>query len=75
MKNRIGFEDFLDIRVVSSKAVMWTSGFGEKQPHGITLVPESGLDTDEHISILFPVNQKVLTIGVQVPWWLSPVLF
>ena len=53
---------------------MRTGRFGEQQTHGVTLVSERGLNSNEDISELLSVYNKVLSIRVQVSGCGSPVL-
>ena len=75
VEDGIGLEDLFQVGVVGSETVVRTGGLGEKQPHGVTLVPERRLDTDEDISKLLPVNDQVLAIGVKVSRRRAPVFF
>mmetsp|Transcript_74674 Transcript_74674/g.164876 ORF Transcript_74674/g.164876 Transcript_74674/m.164876 type:complete len:683 (+) Transcript_74674:2564-4612(+) len=47
---------------------------GKQQPHGIALIAEGGLHTQEDVAKLLAVDQEVLAIGVQLARWRSPVL-
>mmetsp|Transcript_23287 Transcript_23287/g.34499 ORF Transcript_23287/g.34499 Transcript_23287/m.34499 type:complete len:212 (+) Transcript_23287:2371-3006(+) len=51
-----------------------TGGFSKQQTHGISLISERRLNSDENISKLLSVNNKVLSVRVQVSWSRSPVL-
>mmetsp|Transcript_2297 Transcript_2297/g.5224 ORF Transcript_2297/g.5224 Transcript_2297/m.5224 type:complete len:337 (-) Transcript_2297:1170-2180(-) len=74
VKDRIGVEDLLQVGVVCSKSVMGTCRLREEKTHGISLVSERGLHSDEDISKLLSVNNEVLSIRVEVPRCRSPVL-
>mmetsp|Transcript_5420 Transcript_5420/g.10969 ORF Transcript_5420/g.10969 Transcript_5420/m.10969 type:complete len:244 (+) Transcript_5420:726-1457(+) len=54
---------------------MRTGRLGEKKSHWVTLVSERRLDSDENIAELLSVDNKVLSIRVQVSRGRSPVLF
>mmetsp|Transcript_38127 Transcript_38127/g.78203 ORF Transcript_38127/g.78203 Transcript_38127/m.78203 type:complete len:557 (+) Transcript_38127:2459-4129(+) len=53
---------------------MWRRGLGEEQAHGIALVAERRLHTDEDIAELLAVDQQVQAIRVELPGGLAPVL-
>mmetsp|Transcript_6591 Transcript_6591/g.14018 ORF Transcript_6591/g.14018 Transcript_6591/m.14018 type:complete len:1056 (+) Transcript_6591:730-3897(+) len=75
MENGVGTEDLLEVRVVSGESVVRTGGLGKQQSHGISLVTERRLDSNEDVSELLSVDNKVLAIGVKVSWSRAPVLF
>lgn len=75
VKNCISFEDLLHIRVICSKSMVRASRFREEKAHRITLIAESRLNSDEDVPVLFAIDEEILSIGVQVPRRLSPVLF
>mmetsp|Transcript_17534 Transcript_17534/g.48843 ORF Transcript_17534/g.48843 Transcript_17534/m.48843 type:complete len:660 (+) Transcript_17534:2749-4728(+) len=47
---------------------------GEQQAHGVTLVAEGGLHANEDVAELLAKYQQLLTVGVQLPRGLAPVL-
>ena len=46
----------------------------EQQAHRIPLVSKGGLDADEDVPKLLPVDEQLLPIGVELPRGLAPVL-
>mmetsp|Transcript_11146 Transcript_11146/g.19490 ORF Transcript_11146/g.19490 Transcript_11146/m.19490 type:complete len:210 (+) Transcript_11146:2752-3381(+) len=46
----------------------------EQQTHGVALIAEGGLHPDEHVAKLLSIDEQLLTVAVQVSWWLAPVL-
>mmetsp|Transcript_27935 Transcript_27935/g.66296 ORF Transcript_27935/g.66296 Transcript_27935/m.66296 type:complete len:513 (-) Transcript_27935:691-2229(-) len=54
--------------------MMRRRGLGKEQPHGVTLVAEGRLHTEEDISEMLAVDQHVATIGVQLSRRRAPVL-
>mmetsp|Transcript_25951 Transcript_25951/g.55789 ORF Transcript_25951/g.55789 Transcript_25951/m.55789 type:complete len:492 (-) Transcript_25951:760-2235(-) len=74
VKDGISVEDLFKECVVSSKSVMRTGRLSEEKTHRIPLVSEGRLHTNEDISELLSVDNKVLSIRVEVTRGRSPVL-
>mmetsp|Transcript_13345 Transcript_13345/g.28290 ORF Transcript_13345/g.28290 Transcript_13345/m.28290 type:complete len:220 (+) Transcript_13345:1037-1696(+) len=75
VEDSIGLEDLFQESVVGSESVVRTGGLGEEKTHGISLVPERGLHSNENVSELLSVDNEVLPIRVEVSGGGSPVLF
>eukprot|EP00960_Hanusia_phi_P023345 689242-Hanusia_phi.AAC.1 len=74
VEHSVGAEDALEVGVVGGEAVVGGGALGEEEAHGVTLVPERGLDADEHVAELLAVHQEVLTVRVELTGRLAPVL-
>mmetsp|Transcript_25798 Transcript_25798/g.39636 ORF Transcript_25798/g.39636 Transcript_25798/m.39636 type:complete len:462 (+) Transcript_25798:2288-3673(+) len=74
MQDGISLEDLLKVGVVSGESVVRAGRLSKQQTHGISLVTERRLDTNENISKLFSVNNEVGSVRVQVSRGRSPVL-
>mmetsp|Transcript_86089 Transcript_86089/g.150116 ORF Transcript_86089/g.150116 Transcript_86089/m.150116 type:complete len:651 (-) Transcript_86089:2100-4052(-) len=74
VKNGVSLPDVLQVGVVRRKAVVRAGRLREQKSHRITFVAESGLHTDEQITEVLPIDQHVLTIGVEITRRRSPRL-
>ena len=73
MDDGVGFEDFLHEGIVGGEAVVRAGGAGEEEAHRVPLVAESGLHANEDVAELFAVDEKVFSVGVEVPGGFSPI--
>ncbi len=64
--NSAHLEDALQEGIVGSKAVMGGGAPTKQEGHGIPLIPEGGLDTNEHVAKLLAIDQQVLALGVEL---------
>ena len=74
VQDGVSLEDLLEVRVVCRESVVGAGGLGKKESHGVSLVPERRLDTDEDISELLSVDDEVLAVRVEVSRRRAPVL-
>ena len=66
VKNGVGAEDLLKVRVVGGEAVVGRGALGEEQAHGVPLVAERWLHADEDVAEPLAVNQQVGTVRVEI---------
>src|SRR5207253_4990300 len=70
-----GYENLVQMSVVSSKAVMRRAAFRHQQPHWIVFVAKRRLNTNEDIAEHDSLNQQVPSVGIDCSGRPSPLGF